>query len=297
MTRHSRDGSLFYTPEQLAFYVVAGSSTLTLENIGKPEHITLALPSRLKNFGKSGQQDGDMKLANLEATLRRAACFQALARVRTTSQQKALLLKSKQKHVRGEVHNTRVQGMIRRLSARVDLAVWEYTNSRSALFSLGASEEDQALFQQLAPNHLSGLTSLLQGDRSTGEGERGLPWFWSVRSSGTGNAEEAKKEEDEAMRVEWFRGKPRYERWEEEDKIIRREMASVLFSYSYEGELWDRRAAGTYASFLPGYQAFCTQQASMWQKLKDDALRQFREALPESARHNETCKRAAERFL
>ncbi|KAG9098113.1 hypothetical protein FS749_004659 [Ceratobasidium sp. UAMH 11750] len=297
MMRHCHDASLFYTPEQLGLYVLVGSSSKSQDNAGRPELMALVLPSRLPTFCRCASTEADKSLIELERMLRRAGCLQALARVRTTSQQKALLLKQKQKHVRGEVQSTRVQGMISRLTARVDLAVWEYTNSRTALFALGASEEDEARLKRLTTQDLSGLTSMLQADRSTGEGQRQLPWFWAVRSMKAGEYDESHGENDEAMKVEWFRGKARYERWEEEVMILRREMASVVLSFNHEAENWIQRQATVEATFAPGYRAFCTQQATMWQSLRDDSIRQFRDALQESAGLNKTCKRAADNFL
>ncbi|KAG9088428.1 hypothetical protein FRC06_002034, partial [Ceratobasidium sp. 370] len=87
--------------------------------------------------------------------------------------------------------------MISWLSARVELAVWEYNNSRSALLALGASPEDEARLKPLTTKDLSGLTSMLQADRSTGEGHRQLPWFWAVRSMKAGEYDESSGENDE----------------------------------------------------------------------------------------------------
>ncbi|KAG9079800.1 hypothetical protein FRC06_007452, partial [Ceratobasidium sp. 370] len=53
-----------------------------------------------------------------------------------------------------------------------------------------------------------------------------------------GEYDESDKERDEAMKVQWFRGKAQYERWEEEIEILRREMASVLFSFNHEIQRW-----------------------------------------------------------
>ncbi|KAG9098695.1 hypothetical protein FS749_003182 [Ceratobasidium sp. UAMH 11750] len=278
-TRHCHDASLFYTPEQLASYVTTEPSLKNADDMGKPELIPLVMPSRLPTFSKKASTDSDKALIELERDLRRAGCLQGLARIRTTSQQKALLLKQKTKHIRGEIHNTRVQGMVSRLSARVDLAVWEYNNSRSALLALGASPEDEARLKALTSKDLSGLTSMLQADRSTGEGHRQLPWFLAVRSMKAGEYDDSTGENDEAMKVEWFRGKARYERWEEEVTILQREMASVLFSFDYEAERWVQRGASVEAMFAPGYCAFCIQQAFMWRSLRDHAVQQFRNAL------------------
>ncbi|KAG8702211.1 hypothetical protein FRC08_003634, partial [Ceratobasidium sp. 394] len=220
-TRHSRDASLFFSSDQLAKYVLPDGLTANDVVGGKPETMKLLLPSRLERLCQDARKQKDSAVfLEKERTIRRAICLQSLARLRTTSQQKALLIHRKQKHVRGE------------------LAAWEYRNSRQALIALGATESDRARLKPLNDADISGLTSMLQEDRSTGEGRRQLPWFWAVRSMTVGEYDENENENDEAIRVEWFRGKARYERWEEEIAILRREMASVLFSFNHEMEQW-----------------------------------------------------------
>ncbi|KAG8709320.1 hypothetical protein FRC09_000733 [Ceratobasidium sp. 395] len=100
-----------------------------------------------------------------------------------------------------------------------------------------------------------------------------------------------------ANRVEWFRGKARYERWQEEAMILRREMASVLFSFSHEANEWQKRRATTKASFSAGYRSYCNQQTEMWRQLQKDAASRFAAALNEATTMNGTCARAASLFL
>ncbi|KAG9085743.1 hypothetical protein FS749_004134 [Ceratobasidium sp. UAMH 11750] len=205
-TRHTKDAAIFFMSEQLALYVAQGDSDRDAV-AGKPEMGTLALPSRMLRFRKDAHSRSDRALIEVELSKRVNACLKALVDLRTTSQQKALLIQQKQKHVRGEIKNTRVQTMILRLMDRVNLAVWEYRNLREAWISLGAPEAEANWLQPLRDADLSGLTSMLQSDRSTGEGTRQLPWFWTVRSMQVGRREDGPEENDSAMRVEWFRSK------------------------------------------------------------------------------------------
>ncbi|KAG8701226.1 hypothetical protein FRC08_004210 [Ceratobasidium sp. 394] len=124
-TRHTKDAAIFFTSEQLALYVAQGDSDRDAV-AGKPEMGTLALPSRMPRFRKDAHSRSDRALIEVELSKRVNACLKALVDLRTTSQQKALLIQQKQKHVRGEIKNTRVQTMISRLTDRVNLAVWEY---------------------------------------------------------------------------------------------------------------------------------------------------------------------------
>ncbi|KAG8707563.1 hypothetical protein FRC08_000418 [Ceratobasidium sp. 394] len=296
LTRHSQDAALFFSSEQLALYVLPSGSLDESLVLGKPETAKLVLPSRLERLCKHAAIQKDPAFLEQERILRRACCLQVLSRLCTTSQQKALLVGHKSKHVRGEVKNTRLQTMITRLTDCVQLAAWEYRNSRSALLALGASQNDQSRLKPLLDADISGLTSMLQEDRSTGEGHRQLPWFWAIRSMTVGEFDESSNEADAALMVEWFRGKARYERWEEEVKILEREMASVLFSFNAEIQRWTNRATTLEASFNQGYQSFCQQQASMWRIMHADAVLKFR-IVQEHISHNDTCRRAVDQFL
>ncbi|KAG8794906.1 hypothetical protein FRC12_020323 [Ceratobasidium sp. 428] len=297
ITRHVGNVSLFYSPEQIALHVLPASAKQDPAAQGKPERTQLTLPSRLSTFRKLPVPENDAPVVKLERDIRRTSCLQALSRVRTTSQQKALLLEYKEKNIQGQVKSTRAQSMVDRLTKRVDLAVWEYKNSREALLALGASEEDKTRLQPLKDADLAGLTKMLNSDRSTGEGKRELPWFWTVRSMTVGDNDESPDECNDANRVEWFRGKARYERWKEESMILRREMASVMFSFSHEANEWQKRRGTVKASFSPGYRSYCSQQAEMWRQLQRNAASQFATALKEAKTMNETCARAAKLFV
>lgn len=88
---------------------------------------------------------------------------------------------------KGEIHITRMQGIISRLAARVDMAVWEYRSSYKALLSLGVDHRKMEPLQLLDDSHLSGLSSILAGKRELEEGYKRLPWFWQLNdSSGPG---------------------------------------------------------------------------------------------------------------
>lgn len=181
--RHRNDASLFI---DVLLHNQSGGS-LAEETDGQPELAPLFLPSHLTQSLMSTQRS--QHVCQLERQLRRVACLRGLQRVRTTSLQKAQLIISKNTNARGEVANTRAQSMITRLTSRVNMAVWEYEQSRKALVALNASEEDIQLFHPLTPGDLSVLSSILAGKRQLGEGKKKLPWFWNLRSAGDGTTE------------------------------------------------------------------------------------------------------------
>ncbi|QRV88425.1 hypothetical protein RhiJN_16443 [Ceratobasidium sp. AG-Ba] len=294
LAQHCRNASFFFTSEQLSSYVIPTRLLGEPREPGKPETSTLALPSRISRFCRQALLPNNSAMTNVEQSIREVTCLESLARVRTTSQQKALLLKQKKKNVRGEVHNTRVQSMLARHTARVDMAVWKYRNSRRALVALNASKQVLEWLRPLEDVDMAGLTSILQSDRTVGEGFRHLPWFWCVRSMKIGEWDDSEKENSEALKVEWFRGKARYERWEEEVEILKREMASVLFSFDSEANKWKELRNTMEASFDNGYSLFCSQQIAFWGTQRNNAFVMFRGYLISSS--NATCLRAIDRF-
>jgi hypothetical protein len=169
------------------------SASIAEETDGRPELARLYMPSQL---GSSlSLTPRSLHAKDLELKLRRVTCLRALSRVRTTSIQKAQMITSKQQQARGEVANTRAQTMIARLSDRVDLAMWEYENSRKALGRLAPSTRDTKIFKELTSGDLKGLSSILKGQRELGEGSRALPWFWVLRGDQPG--QDTSRMEDE----------------------------------------------------------------------------------------------------
>jgi hypothetical protein len=155
------------------------SESLAEETDGRPELARLYLPRQLGDSLLPSQRS--RRVQGVELKLQRVACLRALSRVRTTSIQKAQLIATKQHHARGEVANTRAQTMITRLSDRMDLAIWEYENSRTAMHKLGPVSAEDRIFKPLSSGDLKGLSSILKGDRELGEGSKQLPWFWVLK--------------------------------------------------------------------------------------------------------------------
>lgn len=81
------------------------------------------------------------------------------------------------------------------------------------------------------------------------------------------------------MRVEWFRGRERYKRWEEEEKLLRREMASVILDFSARSQAWDTLATSQHAGFNQGYAAYCKRQRDIWHELREDVSARCKAAL------------------
>ncbi|KAG8795060.1 hypothetical protein FRC12_018356 [Ceratobasidium sp. 428] len=96
----------------------------------------------------------------------------------------------------------------------------------------------------LTPGDLSSLTEDVKKNRSLGQGRIKMPWYWRVNYApsvnDTGDVTLCKSEMAEecsaSIRVEWFRGRERYKRWEEEVFWLEREAASCnVFSHENIG--------------------------------------------------------------
>ncbi|KAG8789237.1 hypothetical protein FRC12_013730 [Ceratobasidium sp. 428] len=251
------------------------SDSLAEETDGQPELAKLYLLGRLGD--QLSLTDRSKRVQKIEYKLRRVACLRAVHRLKTAAIQKATLIQGKQEHATGEIQNTRAQTLINRMSKRVDLAVWEYQNSRTALFALGQTGKeavkDTNLFQPLLAKDLKLLTTILTQDRNIGEGYKELPWFWSITAVDAPDEEpEVKEQLNEANRLEWFRGRERYKRWREEEKFLRREMASVILDFCSRSEAWAALATSNDVKLRHGYRAYCMRQRDVWKQLSENAF-------------------------
>jgi hypothetical protein len=153
----------------------------SLSQQGRPELLPTSLPSSC--VGSNPVHDAQSKVQETERSLRRVHCLKALQTVRSIAVQRAHMLKGKQQHVRGVIATTRAQGLLVRLTRRLEQARWVYNNSRARLSRLGQTPQDARTFKVLKHEDLRGLTTSLQGKDSLGDGYRRMPWYWRVNLS------------------------------------------------------------------------------------------------------------------
>ncbi|KAF8603735.1 hypothetical protein BDV93DRAFT_556113 [Ceratobasidium sp. AG-I] len=273
--RHRKDTSHFI---DIRVSSMDSSSVQQASEDGKPEAATLCLPSQMAN--QLSHTERTKRLVQVEIKLRRAKCLQALQRLRTTALQKAqMLLAKKSKQKPGQVQKTRTQSMIDRLTDRIKGAISDYTSSRRALLILSSDDKDSSTFQSLAETDTSGLMTVLCASREPGEGYKHVPWYWNVRPAGQQPGAAAHLEEVEASRVEWFRGRERFRRWQEEELILRREMATVVFDFEHRRQQWIGRSVTSHADYNAGYKSYCLKQADLWLSLRQDAFSRVQQSL------------------
>ncbi|KDN48838.1 hypothetical protein RSAG8_02825, partial [Rhizoctonia solani AG-8 WAC10335] len=134
--------------------------------------------------------------------------------------------------------------------------------------------------------------TILHVERDTGEGQKAAPWFWTVRGNNALVVDDKNDQEFvEAIRVEWFRGREHYRRWQEEDCWLRREIASMLFSFKESSEVWTNHALSDYAKRNAGYQSYCYRQSDIFLGLLTNGLGRSEEPL-NATPSLEICRRA-----
>lgn len=78
----------------------------------------------------------------------------------------------------------------------------------------------------------------------------------------------------------WLRAKARYDRWEEELKLLPKEMSWTVASFRYKGEAWSHRAE-KYKDQVgkDGHYSYALRQVAMWGLWTEKANFAFEKAL------------------
>lgn len=70
------------------------------------------------------------------------------------------------------------------------------------------------------------------------------------------------------LRIQWFRARERYRRWDEELHWLQREASSTILDFEHRRKTWLSRAED---SERQGWKAYAARQASMWRLLLKEA--------------------------
>jgi hypothetical protein len=261
------------------------------EHAGEPELMATMLPSDYPTGTLSQQMYNP--LIEAERELRRASCLKALQTLRSFAIQRAHIKQAHHKHVRGIKATTRAATMIQRLGDRLRHAQWIYSDSRDRLVRLGMTQQDRRTYKVLSEKDFQDLLRSVKGQRSLGEGQVKLPWFWriepalneqddeSVLSSETGVSSEYEDSEwliptvitcstfILGLRVEWFKSRERYKRWEEETLWLQRETASVILTFHARSLFWQSKV---HEDSSPDWQAYCRRQQGIWTNIRKNAF-------------------------
>ncbi|KAG8717463.1 hypothetical protein FRC08_007395 [Ceratobasidium sp. 394] len=229
-----------------------------------PEYSELGLPSAYQ--GSSLVAVNCLQPPRAEASARRAECNSAIQTMRNLLGAKAFALRYKRKNVVGEIATTRAEGLLKDLRNKVERARRRYHRSREALLRLDLLSSDHSTYLPVGDDDLKMLAEYLDEDSSTlGQGSRNIPWIW--RSTAAENNEDWHVE---ALKVEWFRARQRYLQWEEELKIVKREMVMSLKSFQHSQRLWEAR--GRQIGLSRGMAEYAIRKARFFEQLATDVL-------------------------
>ncbi|KAM6503384.1 hypothetical protein JOM56_000327 [Amanita muscaria] len=157
---------------------------------------------------------------------------------------------------------------IRRLVLRINQDVRGYHRAREALISLGASEEILQKYQLITPNDLTVNKDVTEENR-LGQSSDVLAWFWRIEGVDFGTSQVWT---EEFYRVSWLKAKARYERWDEELKIVKHEMCWTILWFKHQEHVWERRFV---EHVEPGLQAYAAKQRHIWERFKKNAEDSF----------------------
>jgi hypothetical protein len=254
---------------------------------GEPERMSTLIPSDYSSI--STLTALHKHAVRTERKLRRTSCLKALQTVRCISIQQAQVTRTQSRQPRGQRTSTRSESILNRYRLRVENARWQYENSRKRLFKLFPSAQDVQTFKELRDEDMRQLSAVLRQGREPGQGRVTLPWYWCVSLSQNNNDTDAlvptdtniATEHEEStsptkivpslpshvqlgLRVEWFRARERYCRWNEEIHWLQREAASVVLTFRSHKLEWLSRA---HVSKQHAWRAYCFRKSEMWQEL------------------------------
>ncbi|KAL1712057.1 hypothetical protein EV715DRAFT_171635, partial [Schizophyllum commune] len=236
-------------------------------DVGLPERERLTLPST------TGHIIGE--LADLERDLREGQSADALRGVRLGLAERARLYRTTVRRGRGsQKTTTRAFAALRKSGARIARHVRMYHRARDALIALG---RDQAELPKIESQDLRVNKDWTEENR-TGQRSHTLPWFWRVGNSAAAEDGTEAAGVHDLYRVSFLRAKCRWERWEEEARLVSHEMLWTHLAFERQQHTW--QAAGDAAGSSTngaGWAAYAYDQADMWGSLVTECVANFQD--------------------
>ncbi|CAE6442510.1 unnamed protein product [Rhizoctonia solani] len=227
-----------------------------------PEYSKLGLPT---SYLTGTLKDHSLlELLELEIQLRRATCNDALRAVRHLLGAKALLLRYKRKNTSGERATTRAEKVMKDHQEKITKAQWRYNNSREALLRHSTADSDSKTYLEMKNSDLRRLDDYVEESKGLGQGYQSIAWIWRPANTPVEEAWEA-----ETLKTEWFRARQRYRQWEEELKIIKREMVMTIRSYEDRAAVWDVKSKGD--PLTEGMAEYAARKSYHYSRLEKDA--------------------------
>ncbi|KAF8149064.1 hypothetical protein B0H34DRAFT_734685 [Crassisporium funariophilum] len=259
--------------------------------------IPLLLPSSISSTLCDG------RLRDIEWRLRYAQCTDSLDDLRDGLCMKAYVLIDKSRFQRGQVANTRSQGIVNRIQAKIETSAERYRAARDAISKLASMLGQLGWQEHLLKLKDEDIRPLLvedaeekkkkkkkkgrgQGDTGTdaahvSEGRRTVSWIWTRLGGEVDLGEDQRLHE--SLRIAWCKSKARMDRWQEEVALLQEEKRRIVAFLGYRATVWDERAEDDGDWMLPkvswdpvaidGRIVYAQQQAAQFREMQSHCTR------------------------
>ncbi|KAF8965358.1 hypothetical protein BDZ97DRAFT_1904028 [Flammula alnicola] len=266
---------------------------LSFKTLDSTEDENLFLPS---DFSLSDRLS--LNLIQLSELQRRY--FQGYAhnykdQVRLISKSLSALRVEKKKNAYGQDRHTRAAARISDVEHRLDLAIEDYNATRSALVSLGMSEDDpefppltlkDTFRKRTNTKRAVGDTYRMDGLIWTNTGATGGArasqaassdgWIWRPTPGTDLTEKELAEWIEEGDRVQWFRAEAEMQRWQEELETLQADFMRCIRTFQKMSEVWKDLAKSN--SGEPGKTAYARKKSSMFTEMAIRGQQQFENA-------------------
>ncbi|KAG1799946.1 uncharacterized protein HD556DRAFT_1305447 [Suillus plorans] len=209
-----------------------------------------------------------------ELELRKGQAIDCLEKLRMALGHKAIIYRQYFRSANSTWAGTRSKQEAQRCQLKIDKCVRSYQRARSAMEGLGMDKATLgSLYQPISPTELS-IDKEVTEENRFGQGSDRLAWFWrgNNASQGQDDAWIDESPTDLVYRVNWLKAKARWNRWQEELRLVRHEMGWTINWFKYHQNEWERRGG---QATRPGHQAYAYQQVLMWGRFVEEAEKNF----------------------
>ena len=249
-----------------------------------PERMQLMMPSSFTRGDIT--RLGLESLARQELELRKGHANDALEGLRLALGHKALLWRTKVQVANTTRKRTRAWDDIKSARQQVEKNIRSYHRAQRAIINLGADKETMLTYKVIRPTDLK-MSGDIVDPSQLGQQNDVLSWFWRIPGNSTEKDDSWMQECTLSIfhqvlaellfalvyRVNFLRAKARYDRWEEELKIVRHEMKWCVLYFQHHRDVWKVRTeeSGT----KEGHKAYAYKQMVMWEKFMQEGQHRF----------------------
>ncbi|KAG2116427.1 uncharacterized protein F5147DRAFT_531540, partial [Suillus discolor] len=204
-----------------------------------------------------------------ELELRKGQANDCLEKLRQALGHKAIIYRQHFRSADSTWTGTRSKQEALQCRIKIEKCVRRYQRARSSIQRLGADEDTLTTIYQDIQLHQLSVDKEVTEENRYGQGSDRLAWFWRVN-----NGHDLKEDVwmDEFYRVNWLKAKARWQRWEEELRLVQHKMGWTVSWFKYRMGEWDQRYQ---QATKPGHQAYAHRQVLLWGRFALDAENSF----------------------